>query len=280
MSLERTALRLGMAMALSNGYAAPFPTIAQDRVYDSRIDAVQGLQVNDLAPIIIIFTDDDDRDQLSTNNGGPPWKQCVNLILELSIGMVGPLFKEGTDEPLLDEAGNVLPGELLPVATEPELEAMLDLFEAQIERLFRQLVNAWSGARLYGEMDSLMVRIESWNSKRYVEREAQNRLAARQIIIRCQLPQPPEALIVSPPGEGEPAPTPFIPAPLGPLLQDIIDDAGPYAPSAQAIQDLLLDNGGFGPLVLAPLKRIRLKESDAGGGKRPDGVAQANLPEA
>lgn len=270
MSLERTALRLGMAMALSNAYSAPFPTIAQDRVYDSRIDAVQGLEVGDMAPMVIIFTDDDDRDQLSHVNGGPPWKQCVNLILELSIGMVAVLTDEN-DQPMTDDKGVPLHTLVPGIQTEPELEAMLDLFEAQVERLFRQPVNAWS-ARVTPENGTLVARIESWNSKRYVEREAQNRLAARQVIIRCQLPQPPEPVI----GEGPVT----IPAPLGPLLQAIIDDNGPYAPSAQAIQDLLTDNGGFAPLGLAALKTIRIKESNSGGGKRPDGVAQANLPEA
>ena len=51
------------------------------------------------------------------------------------------------------------------------------------------------------------------------------------------------------------------------------------AEDAEALKEMLTESGNFGPLVLAPLKRIRIKEADAGGGKRPDGVAQANFPE-
>lgn len=265
MSLERTALRLGVVMALANGYAAPWPTIAEARVFDSRIDPIEGLGKGDLAPLAVVYTEEDDGEQLSENNGGPPFRHMVKLCIELVIGMGGEANENG-DVPVVQ------------VQTEPELEAMLDLFEHQVERIFRHPVTPWA-SRLY---DALLVRVESWKSTRYVEREGQARVAARQISAIVMLPQPPEPEIVTTAPE-EPQP---IPAPLGPLLQAIVDADGPYAPSAAALSDLLTAHGGFTPLVLPELLRVRLfeaaqaekNETDVPRGPRPDGVAQVNLP--
>lgn len=279
MSFERTALRVGMVAALSNAMTAPFPTIAKNRIYDSRIDPFQGGELGDIAPIAIVYTDDDDRASLSGNNGGPPWRQTVNLVIELSMGMVGPLT-DPNGEPLVDEKGKPLNlNTFFPVDTEPALEAALDLFEAQVERLFRQPPNVWAERLMKEPPHGVIVRLENWSSKRYVEREAQYRFAARQLMISVMVPQPPEPLVVAPPAEGEELPPPVIPAPLGPLLDDLIENGGDYAPTIEHLRDTLVDHGGFGPLVLAPLRRIRIKESDGGGGKRPDGVAEANFPE-
>lgn len=247
MSLERTALRLATAMALSNGMQAPFPTIAQDRVYDSRMDPIEGLEERELVPLVLVYTDDDDNEALSNNNGGPPWRSTVNLVMELSVGMAAA-----------GEGGL----EVVPITTEPELEAMLDLLEEQVRRVFREPHGAWS-RRLY---DDHIVRIESWSSSRFVERDSNARLAVRQIVARVMLPQP-----------EEPAAAGVIPPPLGPLLETVITDGGPYATSAQALADLLTDHGGFTPIALPPLERVRLKETDGGGGIRPDGVGEADL---
>ena len=119
------ALRLAAVMAITNGYEAPFPTIARDGVFDSRVDPIEGGKIGDMAPIALVFTDDDDGESLSGNNGGPPFRHIVKLIFELSIGMVGQLI-DGQGAPLKDEQDKPILG-LLPIATEPELELMLDL---------------------------------------------------------------------------------------------------------------------------------------------------------
>jgi len=279
MAIERTALRLAAVMALTNGFAAPYPTIAANRVFDSRVDPLEGLKRRDLVPIAIVYTDDDEGETLSHNNGGPPFRHLVSLVFGLSIGMVGDL-EDADGNPLKDEDGNAITG-LLPIATEPELEAMLDLFEDQVERIFRHPVNAWA-ARLSPVHDpQILLRVESWKSVRFVEREGQARLAARQITARVMLPQPEEPAIVS-----APVTAPPIPEPLGSLLAAIVAAGGPYAPSAEALQNLMTVNGGFGPLVLPPLQRVRLKEANLGGGNltgtgpaRPDGVAEVALPQ-
>jgi hypothetical protein len=255
MSLERTALRLATVMALTNGMVEPYPTIARDRVFDSRLDPIEGFAEHDLVPLVLVYTDDTDNEALSQNNGGPPWRTTVNLVIEISVGM-------GAES----ESGLSL--DVRP-RTEPEMEAMLDLLEEQIARTFRQPATAWA-SRIYTDH---IVRIESWSSSRYVERDTNARLAVRQIIAKVMLVQPEEPTDVG-----------VVPPPLGPLLAAIVEAEGPYAGSAAALLEMLETAGGFAPLDLPALERIRLIEADAGGGNltgtgpaRPDGVAETYL---
>lgn len=264
MSLERTALRVAATMALSNGFQTPYPTMAQDRVFDSRQDPIEGLKKSDIIPIIVVYTDENTGEMLSHNNGGPPFEQRCNLIIEISLAAVTQT--EGEEEAL---------GLKLP-QTAPELDAALDAFEAQVSRVFRDQQGTW------GEwLGKTLLRIESWHSTRYVERESNIRLAARQIIARVKLPleEGPEVVFSTAPPT---APAPYIPAPLGPLLDAIVDSNGPYAPTAEAIQDMLNNNSPVLPIVLPALKTIRLVEANQAvknedgvkAGPRGDGVAE------
>lgn len=272
MSLARTALRVAATMALSNGYQAPFPTMAGDRVFDSRQDPVAGVNPGDLIPMLVLYTDDDKGSSISNNNGGPPFERTVNLTIELSLGMVGEASEEGAPLPIQ------------MAQTEPELDAMLDQFEAQVERVFRLPTTTWGR-----ELSKVARRITSWQSMRYIEREAHVRLAARQIVCSVMLPleDDAEVLMTAGPSNTSPTVTPALPAPLGPLLTAIIAADGPYADSAQALQNLLLSNSnGLGPIVLPNLERVRFIEAaqaETNGqgvprGPRGAGVAQANLP--
>lgn len=260
MSLNRTALRMAAVMALTNGFAEPYPTIAGGRVYDSRIDPLQGVDQEDMVPIVIVFTDTDDGSSMSGNNGGPPFDHAVTLICELSLGG------------LADEDGG-----FVALATDPMLEAALDRFEQQVMwALMRDPVNPWSA--LFRDQ---LIRVESWKSDRYVEREANVRIAARQIT--AQVKMKPEDDF----GVATSASAPVVSDPLGALLTAIIDDDGPYAPTAQAIADMITGSGGgeLGPVVMPTLERVRLIEADQAvtdedgvpAGARSAGVAQANL---
>jgi hypothetical protein len=81
MSLVRTALRLCAVAALQD------VTIAQGRVYDSRIGDIQPETfLEDAKPTVIVLTDGDAGEQLSHQNGGPPFDRMVDLVFEL--GMV------------------------------------------------------------------------------------------------------------------------------------------------------------------------------------------------
>lgn len=266
--LERAALRLGAVMALTNGFepldaeAGTYPTMAGARVYDSRMDPIEGLSEQELVPLVLVYTDSTDGESLSANNGGAPFKHSVSLIFELSIGMYVDA-----------EQG------IVTIQSEPELEMMLDLFEEQVRRAMFHPTWPWS-QRLVAVGKDLLIRVESWDSSRYVERDANARLAARQITARVQLPQVDIVEVLT----AAPADPTAIPTPLGPLLTEIIAADGPYASTAQAIEDLLTGAGAGQPLVLPPIETVRLIEKDKGGGNlagdgfaRPDGVAEADL---
>jgi hypothetical protein len=161
---------------------------------------------------------------------------------------------------------------------------MLDLFEAQVERVFLNTSTIWGR-----ELAKVARRITAWQSMRYIEREAHVRLAARQIVCSVALPLEDDidVLMTAGPSNTTPTITPALPAPLGPLLTAIIAADGPYADSAQALQDLLLNNGnGLGPVVLPNLERVRFIEAQQADensqgvarGPRATGVAQATLP--
>lgn len=83
--LARTALRLITVAALA-GTAGSRPTIAAERVFDSRLaDLAPESVPDDGLPVIMAIADDDDGEAWSDQNGGPPFDRMVDLNLELSI---------------------------------------------------------------------------------------------------------------------------------------------------------------------------------------------------
>lgn len=260
MSLDRTALRLAVVMALTNAYTAPHPTLAGTMVFDSRIDPISGAEDGELVPHVVVYTDTDNGKGLSNNNGGPPFGRDVTLMFDLTIGMYG---KEA------DGAA------VFQIETEPSLEAMLDLLEAQVLDVFKYPQRSPWAERLFANH---IVRIDSWVSQRFVERDAKVRLAGRQIAAQVVMQQDDYPDIAST------TPAAAIPQPLAGLLDDIIAGGGDWAATAQDMKDLITANVQPAGLTLQPLTRVRLKESNGGGGNaagngpaRPNGVAQANL---
>lgn len=121
--LARTALRFATLEALrptasitGNG---PWPTTAGAYVFDSRLDPLEDLKPGGAQPTICVYTDEDEGSS-GQKAGGPPFKQIVELCLELSVIASAPsdadpdVFVAGVPE------------------TDAELEASLDLIEAQV----------------------------------------------------------------------------------------------------------------------------------------------------
>ena len=145
MSLVRTALRLSAIAALKGANPIAGPTIAANRVYDSRIsDFSPETFPDDAKPTIIVLTDEDEGDALSRQNGGPPFKRLIDLVFEFAM-------VQGFDVDLEDGGTAFVPG--YP-ATDAEHEASLDLLEFQIIRrmaydldplcaLFRSFTRVW-----------------------------------------------------------------------------------------------------------------------------------------
>jgi hypothetical protein len=127
MTLARTALRLATVAALQGADSSSGPTIACNRVYDSRIDDFSPeTYPDDAKPTIIILTDADDGEALSEQNGGPPFRRNIKLVFEFAM-------VQGFDVPVENGGTAFVPG--YP-ATDAEHEASLDFLEFQIaERL-------------------------------------------------------------------------------------------------------------------------------------------------
>lgn len=263
MSLERTALRLATVMALAGGFQEPWPTMAQGRVFDSRLDPLQlvDMKTDDVLPVITVCTDDDHGKSLGDNNGGPPFEQTVSLCIDISIGMVG-----GSDE---RQEFLVMP------QTEPELEAMIDLFERQIKAALVHPSAVWSQ-----ELQKVIIRVSDWSSIRYVESDSNVRLCSRRITAAVTLPCEDLTEIAA-----DPPTAAAIPPPLGPLLTLIAASSSPFAGSAAALTEMLLAVGASQPVTLPMLERVRFIEAeqaetdddDVPRGPRQAGVAQSNL---
>jgi hypothetical protein len=165
MSLVRTALRL-CAIGAWTGTADARPTIAEERVYDSRIgDLSPETFGEDAKPVIIALTDNDQGDELSRQNGGPPFIRMIDLVVEF--GMVMTL-KDGADFVI------GYPD------TDARLEASLDLLEFQIVR------------RLAYGLDPLsiqfrkMARIVKYENHRHVMDDSGVKIACRVLTLTCQ----------------------------------------------------------------------------------------------
>lgn len=119
MSLVRTALRLATLNALRGA------TIADVRVYDSRVDDFSPENFPaDALPTIILLTDAEEGPALSTQNGGPPFRRMIELVIEM--GMV-----QTFEVPEEEGGSSFVPG--YPT-TDAEHESQLDLLEYQIKR--------------------------------------------------------------------------------------------------------------------------------------------------
>jgi hypothetical protein len=124
MSLARTALRLATMEALAptvclNG-AAPWPTLAGKHVFDSRLDPLEDLNPHESLPVVCVYTDHEE-DYAGQKKGGPPFRQVVDLVFEISVVARVPS----------DADPQVF--ELAYPETDAEMEASLDLLEAQIK---------------------------------------------------------------------------------------------------------------------------------------------------
>lgn len=170
MSLARTALRLAAIEALrpaaSLAADGPWPTLARHRVYDAKIDQIDDLALKDRAPVVSVYTDDDES---QTAHSGPPFKRFVELCFELSIAQMAP----SPDDPDLYEAA-------VPV-TDAESEASLDLLESAIKF-----------ALMYGPTGRILRtvtgnRIEKITSKPTRTGEEAVRLAMRSLTMRVQI---------------------------------------------------------------------------------------------
>lgn len=166
MTLARTALRLCISAALK-GEAGARPTIAEGRVYDSRIsDLAPDALVDDAKPTMILLTDVDDGDALSEQNGGPPFRRMIEVVIEM-----------GMTQAVKDGAEYVVgyPD------TDARHEASLDLLEFQVLRRL-----AYDPAPM-SVLFRKIARIRKRECHRQVMDESSVKIAARILTLTCQV---------------------------------------------------------------------------------------------
>lgn len=173
MTLARTALRLATIAALKGDDAATGPTIANNRVYDSRIsDFSPETYPADALPSVVVLTDEDEGDALSSQNGGPPFERMVKLVIEFAM-------VQGFDVALEDGGTEFVPG--YP-ATDTEHEASLDLLEFQIKRRLADDPAAFS------TLWRSFTRVWKFDCHRQVMDDQGIKIAARILTWVCQVP--------------------------------------------------------------------------------------------
>jgi len=156
---QRRDIRLGVVAALSNGGVEPFPTAAQDRVYDSRQDPLMNNEEGRNIPAMTVYTDSTKRDPIS--QGFPPFNNRLHVIVEISVGGAGSLIE-----------------------TDSEMEAMLDAMEEQaLKALFSP---EEEGALQFRRM---IKRVNGVESMRLANNSVNTRLAMRDLIIEVEYDQ-------------------------------------------------------------------------------------------
>jgi hypothetical protein len=167
--LARTFLRICALEALrpSTLIAAdgPWPTLAGKFVYDSRLDPIDDLSEDEVRPIAVIFTEEDNLDRFA-QHGPILYASTVDLVIEIST-----IGKARADD------GEYAPGYAY---LDPEIEAELDLLEHQI---FWHLHFGPTGA-LFRKMAKLP--LADWQSLPDRSSEEKVRLAKRTI--RAKVP--------------------------------------------------------------------------------------------
>ncbi|MCJ8322786.1 MAG: hypothetical protein HRU29_01765 [Rhizobiales bacterium] len=153
MSLQRLLLRRMIVAMLKNGSEAPYPTLAEGNVFDSKIDSLNTLD-DKAIPIISVYTDKDVGFNYRSDNYE---LKNVEIIIEFRIASVDP---EGVSVP----------------TTDFELEIKLDMLEQQIKNCINNLNNPITEI-----FQNFVTNIEGWNSNRIATEQSGLKFAARQI---------------------------------------------------------------------------------------------------
>ena len=162
MSLARTALRLAVIEALN---ADPvIDGLCEGRIFDSRIGDMAAAEA---VPVLVVYTEDDGGDAWSANNGGPPFDQKCDLLIEIAV-------RAG----LADE-----PDMIGVVESDQELEAVIDLLEHRVVEAVT--VADRPETRLIAE--AVTRRVTGYKSMRFVSDETTAKLAIRMVHLATEL---------------------------------------------------------------------------------------------
>lgn len=152
MSTHRKELRQAVVHVLTNFGAQPYPTMAEERVFDSKGDPIINVRDQSQLPCITVYTDTEVGHPI-TNMNSWPLEFVVELVVELSLSSDG----QGT-------------------TTDAQLEAKLDDFEQQV----RDALFEGDGAN---GLRNMYAKVMGYKALRMGNAENNNRLAMRGIVI-------------------------------------------------------------------------------------------------
>jgi hypothetical protein len=242
-SISRLFLRALAVTAIqrNDGEVIP-PTMADQRVFDSRLDPLSFTYEDNEIPVVVVYTDDDHSELLNRGDNSGPRVRVVDLRVEISVGAFDSVIVDNEEQTSF----------ALPV-TDAQMEAKLDLFEQQVMWALLRLPN-----RPYtNAFVRYVVRVESIASHASRSEDGNNRFAQRVLHFKCAIPDdcPPSSEIV-PPNQQPSALTvlTFEDVPGSPWLGTMLD-AMTNSPSMRAVLDVLTGSGN--PYAHVPLlKRI------------------------
>ena len=247
MTLARTALRLSTIACLQGLTKTTGPTLAHNRIYDSRMsDFSPDAYPADALPSVIVLTDEDAGDALSDQNGGPPFNRMVNLVIEFAM-------VQGFDVPVANGGTEFMPG--YP-ATDAEHEASLDLLEFQIKRRL-----AYDLAPICATWRSF-VRPWKYDCHRQVLDEQGVKLAARVLTWECDISDD-QIRMVHPVLNNIPGGFDLLPEPLKRVALSLTPGSVGYK-ACQAIAEQLT------PITLIPLDGLDLQVTAVDGEDESD----------
>lgn len=162
-ALARTALRLAAVEALK---ADPVITaLCAGRVYDSRIEE---LDQSEPVPVIVVLTEEMEGEAWSANNGGPPFDDRCELLIELAMRAAVQVDEETA---VIDAP-----------ETDSELEAQLDLLEHRA--VHAVTIGDTAQTALVRQVTR---RVTRQRSARFVEAETGVKLAVRMVHLTMHL---------------------------------------------------------------------------------------------
>lgn len=230
--LNRLMLRLAAVNMLTPQLDEPAPTIAGIAVFDSRLEDIEFDAERIELPVILVYAEEDEHVLQDRGRGSGSYERHINLRFELALGSFSATVVDGVKR--------VTYG--LPT-TDAELEALLDIFEAQVWRAFWHPVRPASIA-----LQAMIVQVDTWSSSVSRSVSDNNRLAARTITCRCRIPQdcrPRTTLEPVPPSDTVPK---FTDAPyLDPLIATLALD-----PRNAGLMATLREAAGGGPQIQVP----------------------------
>lgn len=179
MSLSRLALRLAAVEALCPAASLTsglYPTLAGNRVFDSRMDAFEALAEDEQGhPVIFVYTE---QSRAVPYGGGKlgSKEHFVDLVIEAGIGVASTIVTKAPD------GTEATYGSINFPISDRQTEAVLDVHEALIRRVFDKTAAAPDGLFFKVAMD-----VQSVESDPLRDADKTTRLALRTIRFECKV---------------------------------------------------------------------------------------------